>query len=129
MLERIYMKLETSCIRAEADYVQILRCKEDLNAVSTSIEGISKVMALAGNKVRFKMLYLLQRENELCPCDFADILEMSVPAISQHLRKMKDVNVISTRRDGQTIFYRISEENKAFLTTILSNVAPERKTA
>ena len=86
-------------------------------------------MALAGNKVRFKMLYLLQRENELCPCDFADILEMSVPAISQHLRKMKDVNVISTRRDGQTIFYRISEENKAFLTTILSNVAPERKTA
>ena len=123
------MKLETSCIRAEADYVQILRFKEELNAVSASIEVISKVMALAGNKVRFKMLYLLQRENELCPCDFADILEMSVPAISQHLRKMKDVNVISTRRDGQTIFYRISEENKAFLTTILSNVAPERKTA
>jgi DNA-binding transcriptional ArsR family regulator len=117
-----------SCKRAEADYVQILSCKEDLNAVSTSIEGISKVMALAGNKVRFKMLYLLQRENELCPCDLADILEMSVPAISQHLRKMKDVNVISIRRDAQTIFYRISEENKAFLDVILGNVESERKT-
>lgn len=122
------MDLGNSCIRAEADYVQILRCKEDLNAVSTSIEGISKVMALAGNKVRFKMLYLLQRENELCPCDLADILEMSVPAISQHLRKMKDVNVISIRRDAQTIFYRISEENKAFLDVILGNVESERKT-
>lgn len=122
------MDLGNSCIRAEADYVQILRCKEDLNAVSTSIEGISKVMALAGNKVRFKMLYLLQRENELCPCDLADILEMSVPAISQHLRKMKEVNVISIRRDAQTIFYRISEENKAFLDVILGNVESERKT-
>ena len=122
------MDLGNSCIRAEADYVQILRCKEDLNAVSTSIEGISRVMALAGNKVRFKMLYLLQRENELCPCDLADILEMSVPAISQHLRKMKDVNVISIRRDAQTIFYRISEENKAFLDVILGNVESERKT-
>lgn len=120
------MDLGNSCIRAEADYVQILRCKEDLNAVSTSIEGISKVMALAGNKVRFKMLYLLQRENELCPCDLADILEMSVPAISQHLRKMKEVNVISIRRDAQTIFYRISEENKAFLDVILGNVESEK---
>lgn len=120
------MDLGNSCKRAEADYVQILRCKEDLNAVSTSIEGISKVMALAGNKVRFKMLYLLQRENELCPCDLADILEMSVPAISQHLRKMKDVNVISIRRDAQTIFYRISEENKAFLDVILGNVESEK---
>ncbi len=123
------MKLETSCIRAEADQAQILRCKEDLNEVSTSIEGISKIMALAGNEVRFKILFLLQRETELCPCDFADILEMSVPAISQHLRKMKDVNVITTRRDGQTIFYSISKENEAFLTTILSNVASERKIA
>ncbi|WP_299622915.1 metalloregulator ArsR/SmtB family transcription factor [uncultured Tenacibaculum sp.] len=123
------MKLETSCIRAEADQAQILRCKEDLNEVSTSIEGISKIMALAGNEVRFKILFLLQRETELCPCDFADILEMSVPAISQHLRKMKDINVISARRDGQTIFYSISKENEAFLAAILSNVASGRKIA
>jgi len=123
------MKLETSCIRAKADHDQIFRCKEDLNAVETSIEAISKVMALAGNEVRFKILFLLQRETELCPCDFADILGMSVPAISQHLRKMKDVNIITTRRDRQTIFYRISEENKAFLYAILSNVESERKIA
>lgn len=123
------MDIQNSCIRAKADHVQILRCKEDLRAVTTSIETISKVMALAGNEVRFKILYLLQRETELCPCDFADILAMSVPAISQHLRKMKDANVISARRAGQTIFYRISKENEAFLAAILSNVASERKIA
>ena len=123
------MKLETNCIRAEADHVQILRCKNELNAVATSIEAISKVLALAGNEVRFRILFLLQRETELCPCDFADILEMSVPAISQHIRKMKDVNVITTRREGQTIFYSISKENESFLTSILSNIESERKIA
>ncbi|USD24627.1 ArsR/SmtB family transcription factor [Flagellimonas marinaquae] len=123
------MDIQNSCIRAEADHVQILRCKEDLSGVTTSIEAISKVMALAGNEVRFKILYLLQRETELCPCDFADILVMSVPAISQHLRKMKDANVISARRAGQTILYRISKENQAFLAAILSNVVSERKIA
>ena len=127
--ERLFMKLDNSCIRAEANHLQILRCKEDLNAVASSIESRSKIMAMTGNKVRFKMLYLLQRENELCPCDLADILDMSVPAISQHLRKMKDVNVISARREAQTIFYRISDENKAFLAVILGNLESERKIA
>ena len=86
-------------------------------------------MALAGNEVRFKILFLLQRETELCPCDFADILEMSVPAVSQHLRKMKDAKIIGTRREGQTIFYHISKKHEAFLATILSNVKSERKIA
>lgn len=123
------MSLELSCTRAEANHKQILRCKEDLNDASISIEAISKIMALAGNQVRFKILFLLQRESELCPCDLADILEMSVPAISQHLRKMKDVNVIGTRREGQTIFYRISKENEAFISSILSSIKSNRKTA
>ena len=123
------MKLETSCIRAEADHIQILRCKEDLNKTADSIEDISRLMALAGNEVRFKILFLLQRETELCPCDFADILEMSVPAVSQHLRKMKDAKIIGSRREGQTIFYHISKKDEAFIVAILSNVKSERKIA
>ncbi|RKN80315.1 ArsR/SmtB family transcription factor [Ulvibacterium marinum] len=123
------MSLELSCTRAEADHKQILRCKDVLHDVSNSMEAISKIMALAGNQVRFKILFLLQRETELCPCDFADILEMSVPAISQHLRKMKDVNVIETRREGQTIFYRISKQEEAFISSILSSIKSNRKIA
>ncbi|WP_282159708.1 ArsR/SmtB family transcription factor [Ulvibacterium marinum] len=123
------MSLELSCTRAEADHKQILRCKDVLHDVSNSMEAISKIMALAGNQVRFKILFLLRRETELCPCDFADILEMSVPAISQHLRKMKDVNVIETRREGQTIFYRISKQEEAFISSILSSIKSNRKIA
>lgn len=123
------MKLEINCTRADADYAQITKCRVTLNVASNAISETSKIFALAGNETRLKILFLLNLEKELCPCDFADILEMSVPAISQHLRKMKDLNLISTRRDGQTIFYSISKESEAFLTTILSNIESERKIA
>ena len=69
------------------------------------------VLALAGNGVRLKILYLLSEETELCPCDLADILEMTVPAISQHLRKLKDAKIVKTRKEGQTIFYALKGDH------------------
>jgi ArsR family transcriptional regulator, lead/cadmium/zinc/bismuth-responsive transcriptional repressor len=65
---------------------------------------------------------LLEEENELCPCDLADILVMSVPAISQHLRKMKDGNVITGRRVGQTIFYSLKTEQLNLLRPLFENI-------
>ena len=36
---------------------------------------------------------------------------MSIPAISQHLRKLKDGNIIEARKAGQTIFYSLRSEH------------------
>ncbi|MAO18249.1 helix-turn-helix transcriptional regulator [Muricauda ruestringensis] len=54
-----------------------MRCRETLGTNSETIVEISKVLALAGNETRLKILFWLNEEGELCPCDFADILEMS----------------------------------------------------
>ncbi|WP_431217102.1 ArsR family transcriptional regulator [Puia sp. P3] len=62
--------------------------------------------ALAGNEVRLKILHLLEEEKELCPCDLSDMLGMSIPAISQHLRKMKDGIWWSRGRWGKRSFIR-----------------------
>jgi DNA-binding transcriptional ArsR family regulator len=37
----------------------------------------------------------------------AETINSSVSAVSQHLRNMKDKNVVSTRKDGQTVYYRL----------------------
>jgi DNA-binding transcriptional ArsR family regulator len=37
----------------------------------------------------------------------ADALESSASTISQHLRNMKDKNVVVTRKEGQTVYYRL----------------------
>lgn len=100
-----------TCIRVFADEAQIKQCRVKVKANAPSLYQLSKVLELAANDVRLKILYLLEEENELCPCDISDILGMSIPAISQHLRKLKDGNIIESRRVAQTIFYSLKEEN------------------
>ena len=100
-----------TCIRLQADIVQIKSCREKLKANSKSFSRLGQILALAGNEVRLKILFLLEEENEICPCDLSDILGMSIPAVSQHLRKLKDGKIIEARKTGQTIFYSLRNEH------------------
>lgn len=123
------MKLEITCTRAEADHRQLLNCMSTLNNMVLSFEKTAQLLSIAGNQVRLKILYLLNMENELCPCDLADILSMSVPAISQHIRKIKDAGIIKSRREGQTIYYSLNEDETDILNTVFNSIKLIRKTA
>jgi DNA-binding transcriptional ArsR family regulator len=111
-----------TCIRLDADQQQITTCRERLNNAQTSFGQLSNILALAGNEVRLKILYLLEAEKELCPCDLSDILGMSVPAISQHLRKLKDSNIVETRKTGQTIYYSLTTGNLKILKPFFKHI-------
>lgn len=111
------------CIRVLADVNQIIQCREDLSKIKNQTSMISKILGLAGNEVRLKILLLIYKEGKLCPCDLSDILTMSVPAISQHLRKLKDGGLIIDRKVGQTVLYSIVKENTVILKTILQNLS------
>lgn len=111
-----------TCIRLFADHEQIKNCKVKLKTAQKSFSSLSNVLALAGNEVRLKIIYLLEEERELCPCDLADILGMSIPAVSQHLRKMKDGNLVETRKEGQTIYYSLTQENLKILKPFFKHI-------
>lgn len=96
------------CIREVADLRQINRCIESLNEVKGSVDRLVDILKLAANDVRLKILYLLSKEEQLCPCDLGDILDMSIPAVSQHLRKLKDGGLVETERNGQVIYYSLN---------------------
>ncbi|WP_158826923.1 ArsR/SmtB family transcription factor [Mucilaginibacter lacusdianchii] len=98
----------SACSRIFADVGQIENCRTIIQNNQTTFTELSRMLALAGNEVRLKILYLLYKEQELCPCDLSDILEMTIPAVSQHLRKLKDGNIVKIRKSGQTIFYSLS---------------------
>lgn len=103
------------CIRLEADAKQIMNCRQVVQKMENSFEELSNILSLTGNPVRLKILYLLNQEEHLCVCDLSDILEMNVSAISQHLRKLKDRNIIFSRKEAQTIFYSIKKEKISLL--------------
>ncbi|OJW77941.1 MAG: transcriptional regulator [Bacteroidetes bacterium 46-16] len=111
-----------TCIRQFADKEQIKQCKEKIKTYEFSFKELSSVLDLAGNEVRLKILYLLEEEKELCPCDLSDILGMSIPAVSQHLRKLKDGNVVEYRKEGQTIYYFIKANHIKILKPFFKHI-------
>jgi DNA-binding transcriptional ArsR family regulator len=104
-----------SCLRQQADIKQITRCKNRVSDLNDSFDYLSNGLQLAGNNVRLKILFLLFEETRLCVCDISDILGMTVSAISQHLRKLKDRSLIETEREAQTIFYSLTKEYEKML--------------
>jgi len=120
-------RINQTCIRVLANPVQISRCRSKLKERNAAIVKLSRILALAGNEVRLKILFLLREEKELCPCDLADILGMSIPAISQHLRKMKDAQIIAPRKAGQTIFYSLQEQHLDVLQPLFEHLLQANK--
>jgi DNA-binding transcriptional ArsR family regulator len=83
------------------------------------LETLSHLLEVAGNLQRLKILYLLHAHKEMCVCDIAEVLEISESAVSQHLRKLKDKNLVRTRREAQTIYYSLQHNT---FTSNLENI-------
>jgi DNA-binding transcriptional ArsR family regulator len=113
-------KSNSTCIRVNADLEAISQGKILLQTLDHNLDQLSKSLGLTGNKVRLSILFLLHRNGKLCVCDLSDILGMTMAAVSQHLRKLKDGDFVRTEREGQTIFYHIKEAKISFLNTLLS---------
>lgn len=109
-----------SCIRVYADQEAIQGGKAILRRHQDQLDQLSNSFSLVGNKVRLSILFLLNQKGKLCVCDLSDVLEMTMAAVSQHLRKLKDGGLVRTERVGQTIFYSIHEDQLFFLNTLLS---------
>jgi DNA-binding transcriptional ArsR family regulator len=73
--------------------------------------------ALLGGETRLKILALLERADELCVCDLARVLQMTPAAVSQHLSRLRAGDLVVPRRDGMTIYYRLSEHAAATVIT------------
>ena len=72
--------------------------------VQKSLRILSK---FTDNKQINIIFYLLAVE-ELCVCDIACLLNLSMASASHHLRKLADQNILDTRREGKVIYYFIS---------------------
>jgi DNA-binding transcriptional ArsR family regulator len=119
--------MSNSCIRLYADVNQIKDCKKRIEGIQDYLTRISKVLSLSGNEVRLKILYLLHDEGKMCPCDLSDVLGMTVPAISQHLRKLKDGGIIIDKKVGQIVFYSLVEENLGIVKPVLESLSVQNQ--
>lgn len=94
----------------------------------TEIQRASQLLKLLGDSTRLTMMKLLT-SHECCVCEFVQIFKMSQPAISQHLRKLRDIELVQEERRGQWIFYSINKnhEDYLFIKTILEQLPDQNK--
>ena len=104
-MKKIYVEGKL-CIGPNFSKAEFVLIKRNL-ANQKGLETLADLLAVAGNSQRLKILYLLHAHHEMCVCDLAEVLELTDSAVSQHLRRLKDKNVVKTRREGQTIFYSL----------------------
>ncbi|MBC7082594.1 MAG: ArsR family transcriptional regulator, lead/cadmium/zinc/bismuth-responsive transcriptional [Bacillota bacterium] len=74
------------------------------------VAGLSEIFKALGDETRTKILYLLSLE-ELCVCNLAQILDISVPAVSHHLRLLRALRLVKYRREGKTVCYSLDDEH------------------
>jgi len=67
----------------------------------------AQLCALMANPKRLMIMDFLSRMGEASVGAIADEIESSVSTASQHLRLMRDSNIVLSRRDGHTVFYRL----------------------
>lgn len=74
------------------------------------VAGLSELFKALADETRVKILYLLS-QRELCVCDLALLMEMSMPAVSHHLRLLKALRLAQSRKDGKNVFYRLEDNH------------------
>ena len=58
---------------------------------------------------RLKLILLIFAEQELCVCELTAALLLSQPKISRHIAILREQGLLSDRRDGKWVFYRLSD--------------------
>lgn len=78
---------------------------------------------------RLRCLLLLAGEAELCVCELTHALDESQPKISRHLATLREAGIVSDRREGLWIHYRINPELPAWAREILNTTSRANATA
>lgn len=69
--------------------------------------GLASVFKVLANDTRLRLLHALIRAGELCVTDLATALGMRPQAVSNQLQRLSDLGVLASRREGNSIHYRV----------------------
>ena len=75
-----------------------------------TLYDLTELFRIFGDSTRVRILYVLF-EAEMCVCDIAALLGMTQSAISHQLRALKNARLVTSRREGKTVFYSLADDH------------------
>jgi len=81
------------------------------------LQQLATIYQVLGDPSRLKIVMALRRE-EMCVCDLAALTGISESAVSHQMRRLKDLSLVKTRRDGQVVYYALDDKHVVLLLDI-----------
>jgi len=91
----------------------------DVKELESKAADIATLLKAMGNERRLVILCELVANGEMSVGAMVKSIGLGQSALSQHLAKMREEGIVATRREGQTIWYRIAEPRVEELMAIL----------
>ncbi len=101
---------DSTCVRPVDDDTFLRTLRENAYG-NDHLVALSAYMSAVGNETRLRILFVLWQAGELCVCELADIFGITQPAVSRHLKILREKGLVETRRDAQTIYYKLFTAN------------------
>ena len=76
----------------------------------TELYDLAELFKVFGDSTRIRILFVLF-EAEVCVCDLAMALNMTQSAISHQLKILKQSKLVTSRRNGKSIFYSLADDH------------------
>lgn len=98
-----------------------------LRPASTPLTAVNFYKCLA-DELRLRLLLMIEQAGELCVCDLTEALAVSQPKVSRHLAQLRKTGILSDRRQGQWVYYRLHPTlpdwmHEVIRTTLTANPA------
>lgn len=103
------MSIDPNCEIRCVHPAEVARAKSDLASADTYSQLASLFSAMA-DPTRARIVHTLLR-HELCTCDLAGALTVSESVISQHLRVLRSLALITSRREGRIVYHRLEDDH------------------
>jgi ArsR family transcriptional regulator, arsenate/arsenite/antimonite-responsive transcriptional repressor len=84
-----------------------------MTKVVMNVNEVTTVLKLLSDKTRLTIMAILNHK-ECCVCELVEIFQVSQPAISQHLRKLKAEGLVKETRKAQWIYYSMNKEHEMY---------------
>jgi len=72
--------------------------------------NLSETFSVLSDPTRVKIIFALLN-GELCVCDIASVLDMSISAVSHQLRILRNMRLVKFRRESKMVYYTLDDEH------------------
>ncbi len=108
--------MEDSCQVRYIDETKVQKARDALLPDDLYANLAETFRAMADSN-RAKMVYSLLQQ-ELCVCDLAAVVGLSDSAVSQHLRVLRALRLVRSRKDGKMVYYSIADDHVSDLLAV-----------